>query len=52
MMARALCLQGFIDRALSEAELSIDEVTSSNSQAAFCRVHYYGMVRVCLLTGD
>ena len=52
MMARTLCLQGFIDRAFSEAELSIDEVTSNNSQAAFCRVHYYGMVRVCLLTGD
>jgi predicted ATPase len=52
MMARALCLQGCIDRALKEAELSIDEVTSSNSQAAFCRVHYYGMVRVCLMTGD
>jgi predicted ATPase len=52
MMARTLCLQGFIDRALSEAELSIDEVTSNNSQAAFCRVHYYGMVRVCLMTGD
>jgi predicted ATPase/DNA-binding winged helix-turn-helix (wHTH) protein len=52
MMARALCLRGFIDRAFSEAELSIDEVTSSNSQAAFCRVHYYGLVRVSLMTGD
>jgi predicted ATPase/DNA-binding winged helix-turn-helix (wHTH) protein len=52
MMARALCLQGFIDQALSEAKLSVDEVTSNNSQTAFCRVHYYGMVRVSLMTGD
>lgn len=52
MIARALCLQGFIDRAHSEAELSIAEVLSDNSQVAFCRVHYYGMVRVALMTGD
>jgi len=32
--------------------LSVDEVTSNNSQTAFCRVHYYGMVRVSLMTGD
>lgn len=52
MLARALCLQGFIDRARAAAELSIEEVSSNSSQVAFCRVHYYGMARVALMTGD
>ncbi|GEP59721.1 ATP-binding protein [Reyranella soli] len=52
MLARALCLQGFIDRARAAAELSIEEVASNKSPVAFCRVHYYGMVRVALMTGD
>jgi predicted ATPase/DNA-binding winged helix-turn-helix (wHTH) protein len=52
MLARALWLQGFADRALEEAQASLDELAGAGHQLATCRVLYYGICRIAPMTGD
>jgi predicted ATPase len=53
MLARALCLLGFVDQALGEAEASLEELRGLTSQMTpMCRVIDVGISRVTLLTGD
>jgi tetratricopeptide (TPR) repeat protein len=52
MMARALCLLGFMERARREAQASLDELHGTAHQLSFCRVIYYGMCRIALMTRD
>ena len=52
MLARALCLQGFLEQAQRQAEASLDELRETNSQLSVCRVISFGISRVTLLTGD
>jgi len=52
MLARALWLQGFPDRARREARASLDEVRGSEHQLTMCRVLYYGIGRIAPMTGD
>jgi predicted ATPase/DNA-binding winged helix-turn-helix (wHTH) protein len=52
LLARALWLQGFPDRAHSEAQASIDEVRDLNHQLTMCRVLYFGIGRIAPMTGE
>ena len=38
MLARALCLQGFADRAYHEAQISVEEVQATDHPLSICRV--------------
>jgi len=49
-LARALWLQGFLDRAYSEAQASVDELRVTDDQL-LCRVLYLGMCRIAPSTG-
>ena len=50
-LARALWLQGFLDRAYSEAQASVDELRVTDDQL-LCRVLYLGMCRIAPSTGN
>jgi predicted ATPase/DNA-binding winged helix-turn-helix (wHTH) protein len=52
MLARALWLQGFADRARREARASLDDLRDSRHQLAICRVVYMGIGRIAPMTGD
>jgi tetratricopeptide (TPR) repeat protein len=52
LLARALWLQGFPERAQREAQASFREVPSSDDQLTMCRVLLYGMGRIAPMTGD
>jgi predicted ATPase/DNA-binding winged helix-turn-helix (wHTH) protein len=51
-LARALWLQGFADRARSEAQASLDEFEPTDHQLSLCRVLYFGICRVAPMIGD
>jgi predicted ATPase len=52
MLARALCLRGFAERAHREAQASVDEVRATDHPLSICRVLNFGMCRVAAMTGD
>jgi predicted ATPase/DNA-binding winged helix-turn-helix (wHTH) protein len=52
MLARALWLQGFADRAFIEALASLDELEGIGHQLTTCQALYYGICRVAPMTGD
>jgi len=52
LLARALWLQGFPERAYYEAQASLSEVRGSDQQLTMCRVLFYGMGRITPMTGD
>jgi hypothetical protein len=52
MLARALCLRGFTERAHEEAQASVAELRGGVHQLAFCRVLYFGLCRIALMTRD
>jgi predicted ATPase/DNA-binding winged helix-turn-helix (wHTH) protein len=51
-LSRALWLQGFADKARSEAQGSLDEFEQTDHQLSLCRVLYFGMCRVAPMIGD
>lgn len=51
-LARALWLQGFIERAYREAQASLEELRATDHQLLECRVLYFGLCRVAPSTGD
>jgi predicted ATPase len=52
LLARALWLRGFPERAHHEAQASLDEIRGSDHQLTMCRVLLYGMGRIAPMTGD
>jgi tetratricopeptide (TPR) repeat protein len=52
LLARALWLQGFPERARHEAQASLGEVRGSDHPLTLCRVLFYGMGRIAPMTGD
>jgi predicted ATPase/DNA-binding winged helix-turn-helix (wHTH) protein len=52
MLARALWLQGFINRAHAEARASVEELQGAGHHLALCRVLYYGIGRITAMTGE
>ena len=52
LLARALWLRGFPERAHHEAQASLGEVRGSDHQLTMCRVLFYGMGRITPMTGD
>ena len=52
MLARALCLQGFAERAYDEVKASFEELRDMDRQLPLCRTLYFGICRVTLMTGD
>jgi hypothetical protein len=52
MLARALWLQGFPDRAHRESQASIDDVRGPDHQLMMCRVLYFGIGRIAPMTGE
>jgi len=52
LLARALWLRGFPERAHHEAQASLGEVRGSDHQLTMCRVLLYGMGRIAPMTGD
>ena len=52
LLARALWLRGFSERAHNEAQASLGEVRGSNHQLTMCRVLLYGMGRIAAMTGE
>ena len=52
LLARALWLRGFPERAHHEAQASLGEVRGSDHQLTMCRVLLYGMGRITPMTGD
>jgi predicted ATPase/DNA-binding winged helix-turn-helix (wHTH) protein len=52
LLARALWLRGFPERAHNEAQASLGEVRGSDHQLTMCRVLLYGMGRIAPMTGD
>jgi hypothetical protein len=51
MLARALCLQGFADTAMNEAQASLDEV-QGRDQPTLCLVLHFGLCKIAPMTGD
>ena len=52
MLARALWLQGFTERALNEAHASLEELRGADHQLLLCRTLYYGICRIAPMIGD
>jgi predicted ATPase/DNA-binding winged helix-turn-helix (wHTH) protein len=52
MLARALWLQGFAERAHNEAKASLDELGATDHQLSICRVLNFGICRIATMTGD
>ena len=53
MLARTLCLRGFMDQARAEAEASLEELHGTSRQLTpMCRIIEFGLSRVTLMTGD
>jgi predicted ATPase len=52
MLARTLCLRGFVERAQLEAEASMADLPGPPGRLSVCRVIALGLVRVALLTGN
>ena len=52
MLARALWLRGFPDRAHREAQASIDDVRGNDHHLTMCRVLYLGIGRIAPMTGE
>src|SRR5262249_22374816 len=52
LLARALWLRGFPERAHHEAQASLGEVWGHDHQLTMCRVLLYGMGRIAPMTGD
>jgi len=50
-LARVLALQGFLDQAAQEAQLSLEEARASD-KVTFCAMLHYGVLPVALMTGD
>jgi predicted ATPase/DNA-binding winged helix-turn-helix (wHTH) protein len=51
MLARALWTQGFTDRALNEARLSLKE-QGTDHPLQLCRILNHGICRIAMMTGD
>jgi predicted ATPase/DNA-binding winged helix-turn-helix (wHTH) protein len=52
MLARALCLQGFAERAQQEARTSVGEVRATDHPLSVCRVLNFGMCRIASMLGN
>ena len=52
VLARALWMQGFVDHALNEARLSLEELQGTDHQLQLCRILYHGICRIATMTGD
>ncbi len=52
MLARALCLQGFAEKAHNEAKTSLDELLAADHPLSICRVLNFGICRIATMTGD
>jgi predicted ATPase/DNA-binding winged helix-turn-helix (wHTH) protein len=52
MLARAVWLRGFPDRAHREAQASIDDVRGHDRHLTMCRVLYFGLGRIAPMTGE
>jgi len=52
MLARALWMQGFTERALREAHASLEELRGADYQLLLCRTLYYGICRIAPMIGD
>jgi predicted ATPase/DNA-binding winged helix-turn-helix (wHTH) protein len=52
MLARALCMQGFTERALNEAYGSLEDLQDTDNQLLLCQNLYYGVCRVATMLGD
>jgi predicted ATPase/DNA-binding winged helix-turn-helix (wHTH) protein len=52
MLARALWLQGFAEKARSEAAASLEELRGADYRLSFCRVLYFGFGRIVPMLGD
>jgi predicted ATPase/DNA-binding winged helix-turn-helix (wHTH) protein len=52
LMARALCLRGFPERAHNEARRSVEEVRATDHPLSICRVLNFGQCRIASMTGD
>lgn len=52
LLSRALCLQGFPERAHREAQRSVEELGPGDHPLSICRVLNFGECRIACLTGD
>lgn len=52
MLARALWLRGFLEKAHHEAQTSLDELHGDDPPLTLCRVLYFGICRIAPMTGD
>ena len=52
MLARALWMQGLIDRALTEAYACLEDLHAADHPLVLCRVLYYGICRIAPMVGD
>jgi tetratricopeptide (TPR) repeat protein len=52
LLARALCLQGFPEKAHHEARISVEEVQATDHPLSICRVLNFGQCRIASMTGD
>jgi predicted ATPase/DNA-binding winged helix-turn-helix (wHTH) protein len=52
MLARALWLQGFVDKANDQARASLEEAQATNHGLTLCWVLHYAVCPVALMTGD
>ena len=52
MLARALWMQGFTERALKEAHASLEQLHGADHQLLLCRTLYYGICRIAPMIGE
>jgi tetratricopeptide (TPR) repeat protein len=52
MLAWTLWIQGFMEQALKEARLSLEELQGTDHPLLPCRALYFGICRIATMTGD
>jgi predicted ATPase/DNA-binding winged helix-turn-helix (wHTH) protein len=52
MLARALLMQGFAERALEEARASLEDVRPTDPPVVLCRALHQGICRIATMIGD
>jgi predicted ATPase/DNA-binding winged helix-turn-helix (wHTH) protein len=52
MLARVLCVRGFVDQAVYQAQLSLEEAEAMDNKLSVCGILHHAVCPIALLTGD
>ena len=52
MLARVLCVRGFVDNAVEQAQVSLEEAKATDHKLSICGVLHFAQCPIALMTGD